>query len=302
MSRTILDTHFHLWDATKHDYPWVRSANNARPVGSSPLPQRYECADYLRDARGSGLEAFVHVEAGRLADEAVDETSWLNQLSYSSFTGVALVVSVDLTSPQLEHQLQRHREAAPGRVCGIRQTVAWDPDGRASFAGSDLLAEPAFQRGMRALRDRALSFDLLLFPHQVGNACGVIAANDSVRFIVNHMGLPGGRDPASVEIWSAAMARLAALPNVAMKVSGFGLFVPQHRSPDVVSVIQRIVQMFGPARVMFGSNVPVEGSGWTMTSMSDTWRTAIAPYTEAEKRELCTGAARRWYYCGSAAV
>ena len=66
-----------------------------------------------------------------------------------------------------------------------------------------------------------LHFELLLQSDPVGLSCApaMVKAANNTQFVVNHMGDPDIHD-GQMARWAAAMAELAKLPNVVMKVRG----------------------------------------------------------------------------------
>ena len=54
------------------------------------------------------------------------------------------------------------------------------------------------------------------------------------------------------------MGRFAELPNVFCKVSGLGMFRPDWQDEDIRPWVLEVIELFGPERVMFGSNFPVD--------------------------------------------
>ena len=69
--------------------------------------------------------------------------------------------------------------------------------------------------------------------------------------------------------WRAAIELLSGLPNVAIKLSGFGMFDRQLDEGVVAALVHRAIDCFGPDRVMFGSNFPVDG---LMRDYASLWR------------------------------
>src|SRR5689334_11518796 len=61
---SIIDAHFHVWDADTNYHPWLRDRPVAFRYGDySALPRRYTVADYRRDAREWNVTRGVYIEA-----------------------------------------------------------------------------------------------------------------------------------------------------------------------------------------------------------------------------------------------
>jgi predicted TIM-barrel fold metal-dependent hydrolase len=76
--------------------------------------------------------------------------------------------------------------------------------------------------------------------------------------VLNHTGLPYDDQ---LDGWRAAMARLAACANVAVKISGLGNVTRKRE------VVLATIECFGVERCMFASNFPVDGLRGTFDSI-----------------------------------
>jgi predicted TIM-barrel fold metal-dependent hydrolase len=107
--------------------------------------------------------------------------------------------------------------------------------------------------------------------------------------------MPVERDEAGLEGWRAGMRQLAACPNVAVKLCGYGM-VDNHWTEDSMRpFVLQPIEWFGPERCMFGSNFPVDR---LMASYSRLWaayRAITAGFSNSEKALLFRGTATRVY-------
>jgi L-fuconolactonase len=94
--------------------------------------------------------------------------------------------------------------------------------------------------------------------NDLGAAAGFAARNDNGHVVLCHMGKPDVlNEPVSV--WAGRLAPLASLPHVSCKISGLvteagpGNWTPDSLLPYAVAALE----LFGPERVMFGSDWPV---------------------------------------------
>ncbi|HEY7199679.1 MAG TPA: amidohydrolase family protein, partial [Candidatus Dormibacteraeota bacterium] len=144
------------------------------------------------------------------------------------------------------------REGPDGRwLVGIRHQVHDEPD-------PDWLVRPDVLRGLRAVGESGLAYDLLVRPRELPAALTAARALPDVRFVVDHCAKPrvrGGVDPE----WAERLAPLADLPNVACKLSGLVTEADWRRwtPADLVPFASRVLDWFGPERVLIGSDWPV---------------------------------------------
>ncbi len=120
----------------------------------------------------------------------------------------------------------------------------------------DFVLGAAFQRGIRALAEFGLAFDLLLFPRHLRPATELARAFPDQTFVLDHIANP--RVGAPLEPWRADLAALAACPNVSVKLSGMVTKAPPGwAAADFAPYLDAVLELFGAARCMLGSDFPV---------------------------------------------
>ncbi len=113
---------------------------------------------------------------------------------------------------------------------------------------------------------------------------GLAAAYPRLNIVIDHLGAPGTDD------WAAEIDAAAQHRNVYCKLSGLAMLQPSARP-----YVQRALALFGPGRLMFGSD-------WPHGLPEYTWKQNLAAFTQAigaqtiEVREqLLGGTAARVY-------
>jgi len=155
--------------------------------------------------------------------------------------------------------------------------------------------DAAWRRGFALLRRYGLSFDLQIYWPQMGMALALARAYPDTVLALNHFGMPVDRSAAGVAAWAGAMARLAAAPNVVAKLSGFGLGHPAWTFADTGPLLGRVIEAFGPDRVMVGTNLPVDRLFAPGRTILGAVAALTAGLSEAEKRAVLSGTAERVY-------
>ena len=287
----ILDSHIHLWRYAEGRYPWL-----AEP-GLEALRRDHPPAAYGERARACGITASVHVEAGRLVEESLDETRWLLEADPPAGVADRLVVKVALGEAGAERLLER--QAAFERVVGVRDIVSWHPDpAKARLDTAGRMDEPLWRRNFARLRDLGLSFDLLMSPWQVESACRLAADHPETAIAVNHCGSPMDRDAEGMARWREGLRRLAERPNVAIKISDPVVYDPDWTEASLREVILTCVEAFGPARAMFGSDDPLSGLHIRLDRWVEVFQAAVAGYSAEEQAEIFWRTAARTYRMG----
>jgi len=78
-----------------------------------------------------------------------------------------------------------------------------------------------------------------------------------VRFVLDHAGKPEIAENR-LEPWAGLIAEMAGLPNVTCKVSGLVSEAgPSWCTEDFTPYLDRLIESFGPGRLMFGSDWPI---------------------------------------------
>lgn len=159
---------------------------------------------------------------------------------------------VDLTDAAVGDVIGRLKADHGGaKLVGIRHQVQ-DEDDHA------WLSHPDVRRGLAAVVERGLAFDLLVRCREWPAAIDTVRAFPAGRFVLDHAAKP----PLARGItaaWQAGIARLAALPNVGCKVSGLVTEADRRgwRTEQIAPAVRHVVESFGEDRVMFGSDGPV---------------------------------------------
>jgi L-fuconolactonase len=238
-----VDAHHHLWDPRVRDYPWMAAPDLDR------IRRPYGLDDLRRETAAAGIDRTVVVQA--VAEVA--ETEELLATAASSDGLIAGVVGwVDLEAPDVERALGRLR-ALPGgdRLVGVRHQVQDEED-------PDWLSRPDVRRGLSAVGSAGLAYDLLVLTSQLPSALAAVRALDGVRFVLDHAAKPAIA-AGDLRPWAAALAGIAALPNLGCKLSGL---VTEASWDDwdterIRPYADSVLEAFGPDRVMFGSDWPV---------------------------------------------
>ncbi len=290
----IVDAHFHLWDLKANYYPWLSDGNRPSVVADySSLRKDYLVADLLADMAGLDVIAGVHIQAEHDPRDHVRETRWLQGVADAPASRGfphAIVANADLAAPDAERVLEAHCEFR--NVRGIRQAAHRRLEETPPY---DPLLDPKWLANFRLMAKYRLSFDLQLFPEQVDAAVSLMRANPDVQFILTHCGIPLWPEPARRVVWRQSIPKLAACPNAAVKISGFGLYDTHWDAKSIDPIVAPVVEAFTPARCLLASNFPVER---IVRKYADVWRIYgeyFAGWSQEEREALFFRNALRYY-------
>lgn len=311
----IVDAHHHLWD---------------RPG------QRYLFSDLLDDTnQGHNIRATVFMQSRSMynADEAdpafrpVGEVEFANGTAAQSASGgyghvrtcAGIVGFCDLMEgDRVEAILDRLVAAGGGRFRGVRNQTAWHADAEISSNPvppvKGLLLEENVRTGAILLGKRRLTLDIWAYHTQLDEVYTLARHCPDTVIILDHLGGPlgvgpyaGKRDEVFAE-WAASMARIAALPNVVVKLGGLAMRVggfefhndalppsSEQLSNAWAPYFERVIELFGAKRSMFESNFPVDKGMVSYGVLWNAFKRMTQSYSEAERFELFFGTAARVY-------
>lgn len=283
----IIDTHHHIW---RHkDIGWLQPPLPPRMFGDYfGLCRDYPVEEWKYDILPHKVVKSVHVTAnwaGTKATRALDETRWLASVQAEHGYPHGIVVQADLTEPEVEAQLEAQRTFRG--VCGVRHQLYWDSRPLMQYAPRpDLCNTPAFRKGFALLEKLALHFELQVFASQVQYAVELVKDFPKVRFILLHSGMLTDRSPEMIAHWRDALGRLAAHPNVHVKISGLSMFSFGWTKPQLRQVIRDTIQIFGAERTIYGSNFPVEKLHASYADFIGAYKEILAEYPPAAQRAI----------------
>ncbi len=271
----IIDTHLHLIEPERFSYPWI--------AGAPKLSGRFDLDRYLVEATALGISAMLHMEVDVTEADMLAEAAHVTQLGRGV---VGAIAACRPEHPDFLTQLEA-LAAIPG-VRGVRRILHQSPD--------ELGQSPLFAENVARLAAHGFSFDLCVLARQLPIAAALIRACPDVQFILDHCGVPDVRASA-LDPWRADLARVAALPNVACKISGVIAYghPTDWTTADLRPFVEHAIGVFGWDRVVWGSDWPV----CTLTADLTRWVAAthelLAGCGADERSRLLEHNARRIY-------
>ena len=348
MSADFLDPHVHFWDprttpravsALVRPLAWSPRLvdwlarrifpKDASAFFASPeyVTRPYLPPDLDRDRGAHGLDSVVHVEAGWQGDDPfapVEETRWLSGLDASGGPRIrGIVARVDLSLGEAAGRVMRAHREASARVCAVRDTLSWHPSPEILNGAKrpHLTQDPAWRAGFEQLSSHGLRFEATVYDHQLAELSALAEAYPDQPIMLSHAGTPiavggpfgglGGSEAERSDIrhrWDEAVARLAACPNVWVKLSGLAMpvcgFGWEHLANDpslgdlvdhLGPLVEHLIDSFGPGRCCFASNFPVDKVSVSYERLLEGYR-AIAAHRPADEQVALFGASAADFY------
>jgi L-fuconolactonase len=271
-----IDAHQHFWHYDRAQYEWIDDSMAALRRDFLPL-------DLRRELDAGQMDACVAVQVR----QSLDETSWLLSLAEANRFIVGVVGWVDLQADDVHAQLRK--VGANPLLVGIRHIVQSEPDDR-------FLLRPAFGRGIAALEEFGLAYDILIYPRHLPYAVELASRFARQRFVLDHLAKPDIRRGRFQE-WERDLRRLAACPNVWAKLSGLVTEADWHRwTPDQLQPCFDIAfDAFGADRLMVGSDWPVCTVAGEYAQVIGVVADYLAARPAAERDAVLGGNAQRFW-------
>jgi L-fuconolactonase len=275
----IIDAHHHLWDPARADYRWL--TDDLAPIRRAFTPE-----DLSPALAATGVEGTVLVQTRSSVDETREflataaATPWIR----------GVVGWVDLTDAAVAEAIQRLRDGPGGdRLVAIRHQAHDEPDPR-------WLLRPDVIRGIRAVADAGLAYDLLVRSRELPAAAELVRSMPDARFVVDHLAKPPIR-AGELRPWADLVRDVAAPDNTWWKVSGLVTEADWERwqPADLAPFVEQALEVLGPGRLMFGSDWPVCLVAATYAEVIGVALELTAGLTESERAAIFGETARAVY-------
>ncbi|SFZ80688.1 Predicted metal-dependent hydrolase, TIM-barrel fold [Devosia enhydra] len=323
----ICDPHHHFWDrpvpgAGRFCYLFDEFLADLLTGHNIIASVAVEAGALMREGLEPGT---MYRQSGPPELASLGETEFLHGYGAMAASGLycppgivsGIVAFVDLRlGARVADILERHM--AFGRVRGIRNLTWHHPD--PAFAFSDLaivpgtLESPGFREGFACLAKHDLAYDATAFEPQFPELLALARAFPLQRIVLNHLGgilgsgpYAGRRDEAFA-FWRDGLRDLATCPNIFVKIGGMsaqrgGFDLRNRPEPASSEELARlwapyahtVIDLFGPARVMFESNYPVERQFVPYPVLWNAFKRLVSGYTPEERDQMLFVTAARFY-------
>ena len=276
-----IDAHHHLWRYMPDEFGWINEH-------MSTIRRDFLTHDLKPLLDSAGISGTIAVQAC----QSLEETHWLLGLADGDTSaGSPWIKGVVGWAPIAADDFQE--TFANLRQCknlrGLRHVIQDEPD-------DQFILSPAFNRGIRMLRDTDLVYDILIHARHLPQTLRFVDMHPDQPFVLDHCAKPPIAD-GPLEPWSTHLRELAKRPNVSCKLSGLVTEADwQQWTPAILEPYWLVVlDAFGPTRLLFGSDWPVALLASSYQRWIDIVTEWVAPLSESEKEAIWGVTARRVY-------
>lgn len=234
----MIDAHHHLWRIGRPECLWPTPAEGS-------IYRDHEIAEYRVLAADAGVRRSILVQS----QESSEDTRWLLDVAEVEPLIGGVVGWADLAAPDAQSVVGAL--AAGPKLVGLRPMV----QDRAAGWYDDPALEPAWQAMLR----HGLRLDALVRVPHLASLGRLARRYPELQIVVDHAAKPRIGKAEGFGAWYPEIARVAEFPNVSCKLSGLLTeCLPDRRRPEIIApYVAALVDLFGPQRLMWGSDWPV---------------------------------------------
>ncbi|PYY25885.1 amidohydrolase family protein [Paenibacillus illinoisensis] len=233
-----IDAHQHYWSMSRNDYGWI---NKESPILYRDfLPQDYEIHLEKHNIDGS-----IVVQAA----PTIEESEYLLELANLSDSILGVVGWLDLFTPSHKEHFDRFRKSK--KFVGFRIMLQ-------EMVDVSRVLERPYLEALKYYATLDIPIDILVQENQLAVLNELLKEVPDLRGVINHIGKPRIKEHL-FEPWEFLMGEIAKHPKIYCKISGM-VTEADHDDWDVEHFkpyIEHILRLFGPERIMFGSDWPV---------------------------------------------
>ena len=270
----LVDAHQHFWSPSRGDYHWMHGNQAVAAITRDILPRHLEPT-----LKKHAITRTVLVQAA----ESVEETEYMLGLADATEWIGKVVGWINFEDKSHLKHLQRF--AKHPKFAGVRPMIQDIPD-------PDWMLREQVQWAYEAIIAHDLTFDALGFLVHLPRFHEIFTRYPKMRAVIDHGMKPVIRN-GEFDQWAKAIASIAETTSVYCKLSGLANeagtdWTPQSLAPYVA----HLLKIFGPNRLMWGSDWPV----LELAGSYDNWlATARSLIPHADAPAIFGGTAARFY-------
>ena len=272
-----IDCHMHFWTLAMEPYYALWMSPDLKVLYGDYGP---------RDAQplmaANEVEGVVLVSAA----SSIHETGYLLGIADTNSFVRGVVAWIDMLAPTAVADVLGW--ARFSKLKGLRPYLQDLPD-------DDWILRPELSPVVGAMIDADIAFDALIKPRHIVNIVKFVERHPKLRVIVDHMAKPAIRDGA-VEPWRRDMERFRDLKHVHCKISGILTEDGPEWTPSrLAPYIDAVIDIFGPDRLVFGSDWPVVNLVADYSRWIEALGTCLGSLTRADQQKIWAQNGERFY-------
>lgn len=274
----IIDAHQHFWNFSAVAYRWPTAAE-------APIYRDIEAPELAGLLAEAGVDRTVAVQA----DNSYADTEYLLATAHAHPFVAGVVGWVPLDRPD-EAARKLEEFGRDPRFRGVRHLIHNEPD-------PNWVVREEVLEGLRALAAAGFPFDVVAeYPLHLEHVPLISERVPGLRMVIDHLAKPPIRERRRAG-WIEQLTAAAENPNVFAKISGLNTAAHRERwrAEDLQPYIDDALRLFGPQRLMFGSDWPVANLAGDYLKVWRESNRALAGCSPEERAAIFGGTAARFY-------
>ena len=239
----MIDTHVHIWDLEKAQYPWLQGEN-------SILNRTWRIEEIENDRKKAGVTAGVLVQASG----NIEDTELMLESAYKTDWICGVVGWLPLMDTKATQRLLEERFLEEKYFKGARHQVHDEKDPK-------WLLQPAVIESLKLLASFDLPYDVVgILPSHIETVIEVAGKVPGLRMVFDHLNGPPIPAKEKFGRWGELMKIAAQHNNLYAKISGLGTAsgnFQNREAEDIKPYVEFVLQHFGTDRCFCGSDWPV---------------------------------------------
>ena len=277
-----IDAHVHVWRLEESSYSWLGPSTAA-------VHRNIELDELIPSLSLHGMQRVLLVQA----DDTREDTNNMLRVANEHPTRVAGIVGwLPLDDPQVAADTL-HSWALDGRIVGMRSLIhdRFDPH---------WIIGPTTREGLTMLENAELPLDFVTSgPEALELLPALQHRHPRLRIVLDHLGKPPiGGGSSAIRRWRDLIAAAAASPRVSAKLSGLyqaGGHAQGWSVTEVRPFIEHAIEVFGPSRLMFGSDWPMSTMEGGYSRALEAVSGSIADLPSSDREAIMGGTAIQVY-------
>ncbi|WP_152287576.1 amidohydrolase family protein [Flavicella marina] len=271
-----IDSHQHFWNYEPIKHEWIDES-------MAVIRKDFTPSDLKLVYNQNNIDGCVAVQA----DQTLEETNFLLELAASNDFIKGVVGWADLRSENIENTLDNYQDK--DKLKGFRHVVQGEAD-------HNFLLRPNFTRGISLLEKYNYTYDILIFPHQLGATLEFVKKFPNQKFVIDHIAKPYIKD-GFFDGWATMIKEIATYENVSCKLSGmiteadFKTWTENQIHP----YMEVVLNSFGAQRTLYGSDWPVCLVAGNYTRVKKLTTEFIATLSTTEQQAIMGNNAIKFY-------
>jgi L-fuconolactonase len=278
----IIDTHVHIWDLEKAQYPWLQGDN-------SILNRTWRIEEIENDRKEAGVIAGVLVQASG----NMEDTELMLETAYKTDWICGIVGWLPLKDTKATQRLLEERFLKEKYFKGVRHQIHDEKDPK-------WLMQPAVLESLEILATYKIPYDVVgVLPVHIETAISVANKIPGLRMVFDHLNQPPISTNERFGKWGQLISVAANHKNFYAKISGLGTasgnfsgWKTEHLAPYV----DWVVDHFGIDRCFCGGDWPVSQLSGSYGRIWDAYQEIIFNrFTQSDADKIFYENAKQFY-------